>query len=325
MTEIPQNTIESPQNTTEVITNSSTPELSEFIHPAESIKNLIYIVRGQQIMLDSDLAALYHVETKVFNQAVKRNLARFPETFRFQLTDEEYEALRSQFVTSNGRGGRRYLPYAFTEQGIAMLSAVLHSDIAIQVSINIMSAFVEMRKFLSNNSLLFEKISELNWRQLEYEKKADERFQKIFDYIGEQEASPQKVFFDGQIYDAFSLLVQLVGSAESSIILVDNYVDVDTLNILAKKKKGVPVCIYTVKRTKLTDRDVKKFNQQYPELEVKYTGVFHDRFLILDREKVYHIGTSIKDAGKKCFAINLLKDKKIMKDILQRLELEAEA
>ena len=311
------------QGTTEV-REQKEKRFPEIVISDKTIQNLIYVVRGQQVMMDSDLAALYQVETKVFNQAVKRNIARFPDAFRFQLTDEEYGALRSQIVTSNGRGGRRYLPYVFTEQGIAMLSAVLNSDLAIQVSIHIMTAFVEMRKFFTNNAVLFERIHEMDWRQQEYEKKTDERFEKVFDYIAEHGESMQRVFFDGQIYDAFSLLVDLVGSADTSIILIDNYVDIGTLNILSKKGAGVTVCIYTARQTKLTGKDVENFNRQYPPLEVRYTGVFHDRFLILDRTRTYHIGASLKDAGRKCFAVSLLEDAGITKDILQRVELGAE-
>lgn len=306
------------QGITEV-TEQKEIQLPEIIVSDKTIRNLIFVVREQQVMMDSDLAALYQVETKVFNQAVKRNIARFPNAFRFQLTNEEYEGLRSQIVTSNGRGGRRYLPYVFTEQGIAMLSAVLNSDIAIQVSIQIMTAFVEMRRFLVNNTVLFEKISEVNWRQQEFEKKTDERFKKVFNYIAEHNEVKQKIFFDGQIYDAFSLLVELVGKAEKSITLIDNYVDVDTLNILAKKKRNVNACIYTVKQTKLTAADVNNFNRQYPKLEVKYTGVFHDRFLIVDSVRAYHIGASLKDAGKKCFAINCIENEGLIKDVLNRL------
>lgn len=306
------------QGITEV-TEQKEIQLPEIIVSDKTIRNLIFVVREQQVMMDSDLAALYQVETKVFNQAVKRNIARFPGAFRFQLTNEEYEGLRSQIVTSNGRGGRRYLPYVFTEQGIAMLSAVLNSDIAIQVSIQIMTAFVEMRRFLVNNTVLFEKISEVNWRQQEFEKKTDERFKKVFNYIAEHNEVKQKIFFDGQIYDAFSLLVELVGKAEKTIILIDNYVDVDTLNILAKKKRNVNACIYTVKQTKLTAADVRNFNRQYPKLEVKYTGAFHDRFLIIDDNSAYHIGASFKDAGRKCFAINIILDHEIVKEVLMRL------
>lgn len=300
-------------------------ETKELLDISEvTIKNLIHVVRGQQVMLDSDLARLYQVETKVFNQAVKRNIERFPERFCFQLTKEEYDSLRSQFVTSKGKGGRRYLPYVFTEQGIAMLSAILRSDVAIQVSIKIMDAFVEMRRFLANNSLMLEKINEIEVKQMEYQKSTDEKFGKIFAYISEHEESSQKIFFDGQIYDAFSLLVDLVSKAERKLVLVDNYVDVGTLNILAKKKSGVESIVYTVKKTKLSKVDVNNFNQQYLTLEVKYTGVFHDRFLIVDDTYAYHIGASIKDAGKKCFGISLIEDNRIIKDILNRLNLESE-
>ena len=291
------------------------------------IRRMIYVVRNQQVMLDSDLAMLYHVETRILNQAVKRNITRFPERFRFQLTKEEYEDLKSQFVISslekdNGYGGRRKLPYVFTEQGIAMLSAVLRSDVAIQTSINIMDAFVEMRRFISNNALLFERISAVELRQLEYQKQTDEKLEQIFEYISEHEESNQKVFFEGQIYDAFSLIADLIQKADKEIVLIDGYVDIGTLNLLSKKRKGVSVTTYTQKHTRLSKTDIENFNAQYPILEVKYTKAFHDRFLILDRKMAYHIGASLKDAGKKCFGISLIQDAGIIKDILQRLELE---
>ena len=315
---------------TEIVNaNAHEGEVSK-IKPLESeIKNLIYVVRGKQVMLDSDLADLYQVETKVLNQAAKRNIARFPEKFRFQLTMKEYKCLKSQFVTSNeddekGRGGRRKLPYVFTEQGIAMLSAILRSDIAIQVSIKIMDAFIEMRKFLVNNSLMFQRLNEMEIRQLAYQKDTEEKFDRIFQYISEHDEPAPKIFFDGQIYDAFSLLVELVAKADKEIVLVDNYVDIGTLNILTKKKPDAEVVIYTVKKTRLSETDVNTFNQQYPKLEIRYTSVFHDRFLIIDNTYAYHIGASIKDAGKKCFGINLIEDSRIVKDILERLRLETE-
>lgn len=292
-----------------------------------AIKNLIYTIRGQQVMTDSDLAMLYQVETKNLNKAVKRNSERFPEKFCFQLTEEENKTLRFQIGTSNendNRGGRRYLPYVFTEQGIAMLSAVLRSDIAIQVSIKIMDTFVEMRRFLANNSLMFERINELEVKQLEYQKITDEKFDKIFDYISEHEEAPQKVFFDGQIYDAFSLMTKLVSKAEKKLVIVDNYVDIGTLNILAKKKTDVEAVIYTAKNTKLSEKDIDNFNRQYPILKVRYTGVFHDRFLIIDDACAYHIGASMKDAGKKCFAVSLIEDSRIVNDIVARLNIESE-
>ena len=272
------------QMTNEVIDQETAEaQMVEVVQPA--IEKLIYVIRDKQVMIDSDLAMLYHVETKRLNEAVKRNIARFPEEFRFQLTEKETESLRSQIATSmksNGdnekKGGRRYLPYAFTEQGIAMLSAVLRSDVAIQVSINIMNAFVEMRRFIANNALLFERISTVELKQLEYQKKTDEKLEQIFEYIADHEESNQKVFFDGQIYDAFSLIVSLIQKAEKEITLIDGYVDVGTLNLLSKKKDNVTVTVYTLKRTKLSKTDVDNFNMQYPTLDVKYTNVFHDRF-----------------------------------------------
>ncbi len=255
-----------------------------------AIKSLIYVVRGQQVMLDSDLAELYQVETKRINEGVKRNQQRFPETFCFQLSEEECDALRSQFATSKEKGGRRYLPYVFTEQGIAMLSAVLRSDVAIQVSIRIMNTFVEMRRFMASNSLVLSRISEMEVKQLLYQRDTDEKFDKVFQYISEHEEVSQKIFFEGQIYDAFSLLTDLVSKAEKELILIDNYVDIGTLNILAKKQEKVTVRVYTVKKTKLSAEDVSNFNKQYPALEVHYTGEFHDRFLIVDGILAYHIG-----------------------------------
>ena len=298
----------------------------EIVQPA--IEKLIYVIRDKQVMIDSDLAMLYQVKTGALNRAVKRNIKRFPDDFRFQLTVEEYENLKCQIgissLNENGYGGRRTLPYVFTEQGISMLASVLHSDIAINVSIGIMRAFVEMRRFIANNALLFERISNVELKQLEYQKQTDEKLEQIFEYISEHEEASQKIFFDGQIYDAFSLIVSLIQKAEKEITLIDGYVDVGTLNLLAKKNEGVSVTVYTHQRTRLSNIDVANFNAQYPALEVKYTSVFHDRFLILDGNTAYHIGASLKDAGKKTFGITLINDESITKDILQRLELETE-
>ena len=272
---------------------------------ANDIKRRIFTIRGKQVMLDSDLAELYQVETKNLNKASNRNVERFPEDFRFKLTKEEFENLRFQTGTSSeSYGGRRYMPYVYTEQGISMLASVLRSKIAIQVSINIMRTFIEMRHFIANNAALFERISKVELKQLE----ADKKFDRLFEYVNTCAETNQKLFFDGQIYDAFSLLIELIQKAEQEIILIDGYVDVSTLNVLAKKKSGVAVTIYTFPKTKLTAQDVAAFNAQYPQLDVKYTNIFHDRFLILDRKTVYHIGASLKDAGKKCFGITLMKD-----------------
>ena len=205
-----------------------------------------------------------------------------------------------------------------------MLASVLHSEVAINVSIGIMRVFVEMRRFISNNALLFERISNIELKQLEYQKNTDAKLDQIFEYISDHEESNQKIFFDGQIYDAFSLLIGLIQKAKTEIVLVDGYVDVGTLNILSKKKENVAVTIYTLQRTKLSQTDIDNFNAQYSKLEVKYTRAFHDRFLILDKTKAYHVGASLKDAGKKCFGINQIEDADIVNNILQRLELEIE-
>ena len=269
------NTEQNPSKQTEENLN---PTYSEQSVP--DIRNMIYTVRNQQVMLDNDLAKLYQVETKRLNEAVKRNIARFPEEFRFQLNEEETEFLRSQIATLNendGRGKhRKYLPYVFTEQGIAMLSAVLRSDTAIQTSIVIMKSFVEMRHFMADNSILFERISAIELKQLTYQKQTDKKLEQVFEFISEHEESNQKVFFDGQIYDAFSLLVSLIQKAEKEITLIDGYLDIGTLNLLAKKNTGVSVTVYTHQNTKLTDIDLINFNSQYPDLLVKYTNAFHD-------------------------------------------------
>lgn len=289
-------------------TDGITNDLVEITRP--SIEKMIYVIRDKQVMLDSDLAILYQVETGALNRAVKRNISRFPEDFRFQLTKEEYQNLRCQTGISsfaqgeNNYGGRRTLPYVFTEQGISMLASVLHSEVAIKVSIGIMRAFVEMRRFIANNALLFERISNVELKQLEYQKQTDEKLDQIF--------------------DAFSLIVSLIQKAEKEIVLIDGYVDIGTLNLLTKKNENVTVVMYTLKRTKLSQEDVNNFNSQYPLLEVRYTKVYHDRFLILDKKNVYHIGASLKDAGKKCFGISLIEDAGIVRDILQRLEIETE-
>lgn len=285
---------------------------------AADIEPMIHTIRGRQVMLDSDLSELYGVETKVFNQAVKRNERRFPDRFRFRLTDEEYSALRSQSVTSKERGGRRYLPYAFTEQGVAMLSAVLRSDAAIDTSIRIMDAFVAMRHFLAENATLLERLRDVEASQAVLRKSTDERFEKVFRLLEGDREPAQRIFFEGQLFDAFSLLSDLVGRAEREIVLVDGYVDVRTLNILAKKREGVAATVYT-SGNRLTQGDIDVFNAQYPPLEVRRTKTFHDRFLVLDGSTAYHIGASLKDAGRKCFAINLVQDEKLVVELVGKL------
>ena len=247
----------------------------------------------------------------------------------FQLTMEEVEFVKSQFATSRTStlyegqsGGRRKFPYAFTEQGIYMLATVLRGELAEQQSIYIMRAFREMRHFLANNRLMFERIKSIELKQLEYQKYSDEKFDEIFHYIAEHEESEQKIFFSGQIFDAFNLFTNIIRQAEREIVLIDGYVDVDTLNILSKKKAGVKTIVYTFLSAKITKKDVETFNAQYSELVVQRTTEFHDRFLILDGNIGYHIGASIKDAGKKCFGINKIEDEVVIKELIKRTEMD---
>ena len=303
----------------------------------EEIKNLIYTIRGKQVMLDSDVAMLYYYETKKINQAVKRNIERFPEKFCFQLTEEEFSSLRSQIVTLNkttvqenfedsslrlqiatlnentGRGKhRKYLPYVFTEQCIAMLSGLLKNDIAIQVSINIMDAFVEMRKFLIVNGQLFERLTNVEYKLLEHDKK----FDKVFDQLQNEENIKQKIFFEGQMYDAYSLIIDIIRKANKKILIIDNYIDDSVLKMLTKKNKNVEVVILTSNKSNIQKIDIQKFNKEYPILKVAETNKFHDRFIVIDNKEMYHLGASIKDLGKKCFGINKIEDLDIVEKVI---------
>ena len=281
----------------------------------EDIKNLIYTIRGKQVMMDSDVANIYHCKTKYINRVVKRNIERFPEEFCFQLNENEFEVLRCQFVTlkENGRGQhRKYLPYVFTEQGIAMLSALLKSDVAVSVSVNIMKAFIEMRKFLMLNGQVFERLTSVEHKLLEHDKKFDE----VFNQLQLEENIKQRIFFDGQIYDAYSLIVDIIKKANKKILIIDNYIDDSVLKMLAKKKNNVEVAIITSDKSNIEKLDIKKFNKEYPILKVAKTNKFHDRFIVIDNKEMYHLGASIKDLGKKCFGINKIEDIEIIKKII---------
>ena len=282
----------------------------------EDIKNLIYTIRGKQVMLDSDVARLYHYETKNINKAVKRNIERFPEDFCFQLTEEEFQTLRFQFGTSKQneefRGGRRYLPYVFTEQGIAMLAGVLKNDIAVKVSINIIKSFIEMRKFISSNGQLFDRLTNVEYKLLEHDKK----FDKVFDQLQNEENIKQKIFFEGQIYDAYSLIIDIIKKANRKILIIDNYIDDSVLKMLTKKNDKVVVVILTSEKSNIQKIDIQKFNKEYPILKVAKTNKFHDRFIVIDNKEMNHLGASIKDLGKKCFGINKIEDIEIINKII---------
>lgn len=274
-----------------------------------TIQDKIYTIRGVQVMLDEDLAVLYGVESKRLNEQVKRNIERFPEKFRFQLTENEYEILRSQFATLRFDKGwgthKKYLPYVFTEQGVSMLSAVLRSKTAIEVSIQIIDTFVNMRKFISQNASLFEKIESIEKRQISYEIKNDTKVDAILNAI-EEKGTPQKqhIFYDGQIFDAYLFVSDIIKSAKKSIKLIDNYVDESTLVLFTKRDVNVAIKIYTKTISKQLQLDLQKHNAQYPKIDIEKFDLSHDRFLIVDEKEVYHFGASLKDLGKKWFAVS---------------------
>ena len=295
-------------------------EVLELGITAEQIRSRIYTIRGLQVMLDYDLAQLFQVETRILNQAVKRNIERFPERFCFQLTEKELSESKSQLVILNkgqGRGSNvKYLPHVFTEEGVAMLSAVLRSSIAVSVSIRVMDAFVAMHHYLSDNAMVFQRLDRIELKQLE----ADDKFKKIFSQLEQPRPNKAVIFFKGQMWDATSCIEEIISKAENSIILIDNYVDRKTLDLLSKKKSGIPVEIHTTeKNCQLTGKEISDFRNQYGPLVIRTTDEFHDRFLILDNKELYHIGASIKDAGKKAFEISLNEDEGILKGILSRL------
>lgn len=282
----------------------------------KEIENRIFTIRDKQVMIDSHLAELYGVETKVFNQAVKRNITRFPKSFRFQLTDKEWTNLRSQFVTSSLKhGGRRYKPYVFTEQGVAMLSSVLRSDVAVKVSIEIMNAFVEMRKMMLHHASLFRRMDRMETKQIE----TDQKLEKVFKALESKQVLPDKgIFFDGQVFDAYTFIADIIRQAKASIILIDNYIDDTVFTLFTKRKKGVAVTFYTRKFTKQLKLDAEKHNAQYPPVQLKELKVAHDRFLIIDKTDLYHIGASLKDLGKKWFAFSKMDIETV--DVLKKLE-----
>lgn len=288
-------------------------ELDEAIYDKEKIKNLIYNIRGKQVMLDSDVAMLYHYETKNINKSMKRNIERFPDDFCFRLTENEIDSLRFQTGTlnKNGRGQHsKYLPYVYTEQGISMLAGILKNDIAVKVSINIIRAFIEMRKFIANNGQLFSRLTNIEYKLLEHDKKFDEVFNEL--QKNEENKFQQQIFYDGQIYDAYSLMVDIIKSAKNKIVIIDNYIDDSILKMLSKKEDNVEVVILTSPNTKISKLDITKFNKQYPTLKMATTNNFHDRFILIDNTILYHCGASLKDLGKKCFAINKIEDAKFI-------------
>ena len=267
----------------------------------KKIEQKIYTIRGIQIMLDRDLAVFYQTETRTLKQAVKRNSDRFPMDFMFELNGDDIDFLVSQSVIPSKKylGGAK--PFAFTEQGVSMLSAVIRTPVSVEISLKIMRAFVDMRKFISYNAALFQRIEHIEVKQFA----TDNKINMILDAIGDRQIQPrQGIFFDGQIFDAYKFVADLIRSAKKSIILIDNYIDDSVLTLFSKKKKLVNIKILTKNISKNLELDVKKFNSQYPTVTIKLFDKSHDRFLIIDEKFVYHFGASLKDLGKKWFAFS---------------------
>ena len=282
------------------------------------LKNIIYTIRGTQVMLDRDLSHFYSIENRALKQAVKRNIARFPHDFMFELDDSEIELLVSQNVIPSKKHLGGACPFAFTEQGVASLSSVLQSEKAIAINIQIMRAFVTMRRFIATNAQIFQRLSALERKQIEHRAETNQKFEQIFNAIEERSIKPrQGIFFDGQVFDAYQFVSDLFRTAAKSIIIIDNYIDDTVLTHLGKRNKNVKVTIFTKAFSRQLALDIKKFNEQYQPVEVNEFNKSHDRFLIIDDKTVYHFGASLKDLGKKWFAFSMF-DKEAI-NILSKL------
>ncbi|PLW80178.1 DNA-binding protein [Candidatus Woesearchaeota archaeon] len=284
---------------------------------SNNIKEMIHNIRGKQVILDRDLAKLYNIETRTLKQAVNRNIKRFPEDFMFNLNQEEINILVSQSVIPSKKHLGGSSPYAFTEQGVANLSSILTSDKAININIQIMRTFVTMRKIISKNIEYFNKLDILERKQLEFQIRTEDNFEKVFDAL-EEHTPKQGIFFDGQIFDAYNFVSNLIRNAKKSIILIDNYINDEVLTLLDKRNKEVKAIIFTKNVSKKLLLDIKKYNEQYNNLKLKEFKDSHDRFLIIDEENIYHFGASLKDLGKKWFAFSRF-DKETI-NILKRLD-----
>lgn len=280
----------------------------------QHIENRIFTIRGKQVMFDRDLAEMYQVEVKRLNEQVKRNIDRFPETFRFQLNSQEKDELVANCDRFESLKHSTVNPYAFTEQGVAMLSAVLRSEIAVKVSIQIMNAFVELRKLVGQETLQHLRLSSIENKLIEH----DQKFNKLFSALENSELPQRGVYFDGQVYDAYQFVCDVIKNAKSSIILIDNYIDDSILTLFSKRKKNVTATIYTASISKQLRLDLEKHNAQYPEVKAELFKQSHDRFLIIDEKELYHIGASLKDLGKKWFAFSRMDS--LCKDVLSKIK-----
>ena len=276
----------------------------------ENIQSRIFTIGGLQVMLDRDLANLYQTETRILKQAVKRNIDRFPNDFMFKLNDNDLDELVSQSVIPSKSYFGGAVPFVFTEQGVSMLSVVMRTPAAIEISVNIIRAFVGMRKFLTENASIFSRLDNIEKKQLGYQIKSDEKFEQVFEALENKSIKPkQGIFYDGQVFDAYIFIADLIKTANKSILLIDNYTDETVLQLFTKRNKNVSVNIYTKNITKVLAQDLKKHNSQYPNIEITQFAKAHDRFLIIDETTVYHFGASLKDLGKKWFAFSKMETK----------------
>lgn len=280
----------------------------------QHIENRIFTIRGKQVMFDRDLAEMYQVEVKRLNEQVKRNIDRFPEAFRFQLNNQEKHELVANCDRFESLKHSVVNPYAFTEQGVAMLSAVLRSDIAVKVSIQIMNAFVELRKLVGQETLQHLRLSGIENKLIEH----DQKFNKLFTALENNELPQRGVYFDGQVFDAYKFVSDIIKNAKISIILIDNYVDESTLTLFSKRRKNVSVSIFTATISKQLRLDIEKHNAQYPGIKAELFKKSHDRFLIIDDKELYHIGASLKDLGKKWFAFSRMDS--LCNDVLSKIK-----
>ena len=289
----------------------------------KQINDLIFEIRGKQVIFDSDVAKLYHSETKRINEVVKRNIARFPEQFSFRISEEEYDLLKheinnslekqnwSQIATSSTykHRGDIYLPYVFTEKGIIMLASLLKSDVAIEASVKIVEAFVEMKNFITNNADVLKRLTTVEYKLLDH----DEKFDHILTKLETREIK-ERLFYNGQIYDAYSVIVDIIKKAEKEIVIVDNYINKKVLDILTANQSNVKITLFT-KNNNLNQLDIDTFSEQYGNIDIVITDKFHDRWIIIDSEELYHVGASLKDLGKKCFGINKIEDQEYLEKL----------
>ena len=288
----------------------------------KKIEDCIFEIRGMQVMLDSDVAYFYNVEVRRLNEQMKRNIERFPEDFCFQLNSTEFNNLKSQNATSRYTwGGKHKLPYVYTEQGIMALSGVIKNDTAVQMSIKIVRTFISMRKFILENSDTLLELARLQNRQINFEIETNNRFNEVIKLIDKKELPKQTIFYDGQYYDAYEFISNLIRKAKESIILIDPYQDNKSLSFLKNKKDNVAVYLYKSSKSKLSNDDISIFEAEYGHINVATIDTFHDRFLIIDKEECYSLGTSLNHAGKRTFGINKILEPAIITSLINKIGL----